>query len=144
MFSSSSAWRAGAWSLCRRESVVRAILSAAAGDPGRVYHLGEAEPMLLDDLIAALCEAGEVRARVVRLPPTLVSGAGAVGSVLQKLGWRRLALTADKSRELLAKHWTARTSDSLEALGLQAVMPWTTGAAMSWAWYRNRGWLRSS
>jgi nucleoside-diphosphate-sugar epimerase len=124
--------------------VVRAILSAAAGDPGRVYHLGEAEPMLLDDLIAALCEAGEVRARVVRLPPTLVSGAGAVGSVLQKLGWRRLALTADKSRELLAKHWTARTSDSLEALGLQAVMPWTTGAAMSWAWYRNRGWLRSS
>jgi len=92
--------------------------------------------------IATLCEAGGVEARVLRVPPALVSGAGAVGSVLQRLGWRRLALTADKTRELLARHWSARTVESMHALGVDGVMPFGEGAATAWTWYRDRGWLR--
>jgi nucleoside-diphosphate-sugar epimerase len=122
--------------------VVRSILAAAVGDPGRIYHLGESEPMKLDDLIATLCEAGGVEARVLRVPPAVVSGVGAVGSVLQRLGWRRLALTADKTRELLARHWSARTVESMHTLGVDGVMPFGEGAATAWAWYRDRGWLR--
>jgi nucleoside-diphosphate-sugar epimerase len=122
--------------------VVRSILAAAVGDPGRIYHLGEPEPMKLEELIATLCEAGGVEARVLRVPPALVSGAGAVGSVLQRLGWRRLALTADKTRELLARHWSARTVESMHALGVDGVMPFGEGTATAWAWYRDRGWLR--
>ena len=79
---------------------------------------------------------------MVRLPPSLVSAAGAIGSALQKLGWRRLALTSDKSRELLARHWTARTTDSLQSLGIRASMPFHEGAEETWDWYRNQGWLR--
>jgi hypothetical protein len=78
---------------------------------------------------------------VVRVPPALVSGAGAIGSALQRLGWRRLALTSDKSRELLARHWTARTSDSLETLAIESPLAFHEGAKTTWDWYRNQGWL---
>jgi nucleoside-diphosphate-sugar epimerase len=122
--------------------VVRSILAAAGVDTGGLFHLGGPRPLRLDDLISKLCDAGGVRARVVRVPPLLVSGAGAIGSALQKLGWRRLALTADKSRELLARHWTARTADSLETLGIEASKPFRKGAETTWLWYRNQGWLR--
>ena len=122
--------------------VVRSILAATAAEANCLFHLGEPDPLLLDDLIAKLCDAGGVRARVVRVPPALVSGAGAIGSALQRLGLRRLALTSDKSRELLARHWTARTADSLEALGISASTPFHEGAAEAWLWYRNQGWLR--
>ena len=121
--------------------VVRAVIAAAVAAPRTLYHVGDPEPLRLGDLISALCGAGGVRARVVRLPPALVSGAGLVGSALQRLGWRRLALTADKSRELLARHWTSRTADSIRALGVRDVMPFSPGAASTWSWYRSRGWL---
>ena len=131
--------------MCIRDrvgDVVRAILAATAAETGKIFHLGEPDPVLLDDLIWKLCDAGGVRARVVRLPPPLVSGAGAIGSALQKLGMRRLALTSDKSRELLARHWTARTAESLEALGIRNSKPFRDGAAEAWDWYRNQGWLK--
>jgi nucleoside-diphosphate-sugar epimerase len=122
--------------------VVRSILAAAAGRPGRVFHLGGPEPMLLETLISELCSAGGVRCRLIRIPPFVVSGAGAVGSALHRVGWRRFALTGDKARELLARHWTARTADSLLALGVDHHTGFRDGAACSWAWYRDRGWLR--
>jgi nucleoside-diphosphate-sugar epimerase len=122
--------------------VVRSIVAAAVGSPGRVYHLGDPHPLRLDNLISTLCDGGGVRARMVKLPPSLVSGAGAIGSALQKMGWRRIALTSDKTRELLAKHWTAQTADSLETLGITASTPWSDGVVTAWEWYRNRGWLK--
>lgn len=122
--------------------VVRAIFAAAAAGSGGIHHLGEPEPLLLQNLISDLCDAGEVRARVVLVPPFFVSGAGAVGSGLQKLGLRRIALTSDKSRELLARHWTARTAGSLETLGIKSYTRFSDGAAETWKWYRNQGWLR--
>lgn len=122
--------------------VVRSILAAATAEAGSVFHLGEPEALRLDDLISQLCDAGGVKARMVRLPPALVSGAGAIGSALRRLGWRRLALTSDKSRELLARHWTARTADSLKALAIKSSMPFHEGAKTTWDWYRNQGWLR--
>jgi nucleoside-diphosphate-sugar epimerase len=122
--------------------VVRSTVAAAAGESQRLYHLGSAEPVRLDRLIETLCDAGQVRARVVHLPPPLVTGAGAIGTALQRFGWRRFALTLDKSRELLARHWTSRTADSLQALGVRETTQWEQGAKMTWSWYRERGWLR--
>lgn len=123
--------------------VVRSIVAAACCPAGgTTYHLGETTPVTLDALIATLCAAGDVRAKIVRLPPAMVSGAGMVGSALQRLGWKRLPLTSDKTRELLARHWTARTSDSLEALGVGGVMSFGDGARSTWSWYRQSGWLR--
>ena len=122
--------------------VVRAILAAAAGGAtGAVAHLGEPAPRELRAMIRELAAAGGVRARTVALPAVLVRIAGAAGDALQRLGWRDVALTSDKANELLARHWSARTFDSYRCLALDGFVPFGTGIAATWAWYRERGWL---
>lgn len=122
--------------------VVRALLAAGSGDHcGRVLHVGDPQPMTMGALVAALAGAGGVRARVVAVPAALLRGAGLVGDLLQRLGARRLALTSDKAGELLARHWTARTEESMRRLGVAGSVPFPAGAAATWSWYRAHGWL---
>ncbi len=121
--------------------VVRSVLAAAVGEPGKLFHLGDPEPILMDALISQLCGAGGVAPKTVRVPPFVVVSAGAFGSAMHRFGWHRLPLTADKARELLASHWTARTGESLRALGVDQYTSFPDGAAQCWAWYRDRGWL---
>ncbi len=122
--------------------VVRAILAAAAdGTVGGVLHLGEPEPCEMRRLIALLADAGAVRARIVPLPPVLLRAAGLGGDLLQRLGFRDVAVTRDKARELLARHWSAQTAGSLRALGAVGFVPFPDGARATWAWYRQHGWL---
>ena len=123
--------------------VVRSILAAAVtAPPHGVFHLGEPKPMLLGRLVAVLAEQGGVKARVVRVPQALVTSVGAAGSLFHLLTRRRSALTLDKTRELLARHWTAQTSDSLSRLGLSAGIPFADGVKLTWEWYRDRGWIQ--
>ncbi|MDX2435988.1 MAG: NAD-dependent epimerase/dehydratase family protein [Acidobacteriota bacterium] len=122
--------------------VVRSIVAAAVGESEKVFHLGEPVPMLMDTLISQLCGAGGVGCRLVRIPPFVVSSAGAIGSALHRVGWHRLPLTADKARELLARHWTARTVESSRDLGIDQFTGFPEGAARCWEWYREQDWLR--
>jgi nucleoside-diphosphate-sugar epimerase len=122
--------------------VVRTLLAAGSGDVlGRVLHVGDPGPLTMRALIAELAAAGGVRARVVEVPAGLLRVAGRVGDLLQRLGARGVALTSDKAGELLARHWTARTEESLRRLGVTGSVPFALGAAATWAWYRERGWL---
>ena len=122
--------------------VVRAILAAAAGAATRrVVHVGEPDPRELRAMISELAAAGGVRARTLALPAALVRIAGAAGDVLQRLGFRNVALTGDKAGELLARHWSARTASSYELLRLDGFVPFSDGVAATWTWYRQRGWL---
>ncbi len=124
--------------------VVRAVLAAAGGrgEAGRTCHLGEPEPYRMQAMVRLLAEAGGVRARVLPLPGAVLTAAGLVGSGLHLLGLHRVPMTRDKARELLARHWTLRTRDSLEALGLHDWTEFFDGARVTWAWYRREGWLR--
>jgi len=130
-------WITVAWA----GDVVRAVIAAAAARPRRVFHLGEFDPMLLETLISNLRDAGDVHCRILHIPPFAVTGAGAIGSALHRVGWHRLPLTGDKARELLARHWTARTADSILELGIDRLTGFADGAARSWVWYRGQGWL---
>jgi nucleoside-diphosphate-sugar epimerase len=130
-------WLTVAWA----GDVVRSIISTAVGEAGGVFHLGQADPILLDSLIGDLCRAGGVSSRVIRVPAFAVGAAGAVGGALQRCGWRRLPLTSDKARELLARHWTSRTAESMRALGIERGMNFREGAVLCWSWYRARGWV---
>jgi nucleoside-diphosphate-sugar epimerase len=121
--------------------VVRAVFAAAVAQADSVYHVGEAAPLRLEDLVGQLCRAGGVAARVLHVPQGVVTAAGAVGSALQRLGLRRIPITADKSRELLARHWTSRTEESMAALGVGETTDFSDGAEIAWSWYRARGWL---
>lgn len=122
--------------------VVRAVLAAASGRAeGRVLHLGEPEPLRLAEMVRTIAAAGEVRARVLPLPAGLVRVVGGFGNILQRIGFRDIAMTSDKAREMVARHWSARSASSLAALGLDGVVPFARGAAASWRWYRANGWL---
>jgi nucleoside-diphosphate-sugar epimerase len=122
--------------------VVRALLAAGSGNIwGRVLHVGDPRPMTMRALIATLAAAGGVRARAVALPAALLRGGGLVGDLLQRLGARRVALTSDKAGELLARHWTARTEESMRLLGVPGSVPFGVAATATWAWYREHGWL---
>jgi nucleoside-diphosphate-sugar epimerase len=121
--------------------VVRAILAATVAAPGRCFHTGEPRPYQFQELLQLIAETGKVRARSLPVPGLLIRAAGAGGSLLHLLGMRRLTLTWDKTREILARHWTARTEDSLAALAIGEQTDFKTGSAVTWAWYRSHGWL---
>lgn len=122
--------------------VVRGVLLAAAPSCDRqAVQLGHPEPLLMTDLVRRLSKAGSVRARMVRVPPGIVRLAGWGGDLLHVLGMRGVAMTSDKARELLARHWTMDTAGSLAMLGLDGAVPFEQGAASTWAWYRTAGWL---
>jgi nucleoside-diphosphate-sugar epimerase len=122
--------------------VVRAILATAAGAAtGAVLHVGDPTRYEIRELIRLIARSGGVRARVLPLPSALVRLAGVGGSVLHRFGVRRVALTGDKARELVARHWVAETPPSLAALGLDGCVPFAKGAEATWRWYRESGWL---
>jgi nucleoside-diphosphate-sugar epimerase len=121
--------------------VVRAVLAAASAKPSTVYHLGEPEPYRIDDLLRRLADAGGKRVRILRAPSVLVRILGAASGVMWRFGWRGAALTPDKARELLARHWTAKTRESLAALGIDRWVEFSAGASETWSWYRRHRWL---
>jgi len=122
--------------------VVRAVLASASGSgDGHVLHIGEPRPFELLRLVRRLAEVGGVRARTVPVPVPLLRAAGLVGDVLQFAGLRGVAITSDKTRELIARHWTAQTEGSLALLGLGGWVAFDAGAAHAWEWYRREGWL---
>jgi nucleoside-diphosphate-sugar epimerase len=123
--------------------VVRAVIAAAANcEAGGLYHLGEPSPQRIERMLATLAEAGGYRLTIVPVPAPVMIGAGALGSGLQRLGWRRLPLTLDKARELLARHWTADSASSLAALGVGEGTRFVDGASATWQWYRMKRWVR--
>ena len=122
--------------------VVRSVLAAAVGHGERIYHIGEPSPLTMDGLVATLCGSGRVKARLVRLPEAVVRGVGLLGSAMQRFGLRAVPLNRDKARELVARHWTAATTESMTELDLLPATGFADGTAISWSWYRDRGWLR--
>ena len=122
--------------------VVRGILAAASLAPsGQILHLGPPQPLLMTDMVRRLAAAGGLRARAVGVPGVVLRVMGRVGDCLHLLGVHGVALTSDKVRELRARHWTLETGSSLRLLGLTGAVDFDEGAAATWAWYRQQGWL---
>jgi len=122
--------------------VVRAVLAALAGaGDRRTVHLGAPAPGSLRGMLEIIAETGGLTIRALPLPALAVRAVALGGDVLHLLGVRRVTLTSDKARELLARHWVARTEDSLRALGLAGTVPLRDGFAATWAWYRDAGWV---
>jgi nucleoside-diphosphate-sugar epimerase len=121
--------------------VVRAVLASAMVDPGQVLHPGEPEPYRMCDLIRTLADSGGVRVRILPVPAALVRLVGLAGGALRRAGVVGEALTLDKAREILARHWTAATRRSLQELGIADWTDFATGSRNTWGWYRGQQWL---
>jgi len=120
--------------------VVRGLLASACGRE-RIVHLGSPEPRRLDDLVRDVGRAGGRHPRVVAVPGAVVRLAGVMGALARALGGARVPMTRDKAVELLARHWTLETADSLAALGLDSQADLSGALRTTWSWYRTVGWL---
>lgn len=124
--------------------VVRAVLAVAAvGEGSKTYHVGGLQGMSMDSLLREIAKAGEVRARLIHIPPWVFRAAGAGASGLRLMGLRRIPLSRDKAEEILARHWVLETKSSMECLGLEDPLSFDIGARMTWAWCRKLGLLPS-
>jgi nucleoside-diphosphate-sugar epimerase len=119
-----------------------AAAGARGSASGRVLHLGEERPYRLRALARLIGGAAGRRVRIVSVPAWALAAAGVAGSLLQRMGFRGVALTRDKAREMTARHWTCRTVDSLAVLGVGSTTSFPEGAAATWDWYRRRAWVR--
>ena len=61
------------------------------------------------------------------MPPVLARVTGWAATFCSSSGCARVTLTTDKVRELVARHWSARTEESLPALGLDGFVPFAVG-----------------
>jgi len=67
---------------------------------------------------------------------------GAAAGLLRRSGVVDTALTRDKARELVARHWTLRTADSLRSLGVDEPIALPGRRALDLGLYAARAWLR--
>ena len=85
--------------------VVTAVIAAAGAAPGRVYHLGEASPYTMEEMLTLIAEGGGVRARVVRIPAWVLRTAGAGASHPSRAPLRHLEVPVfDEPVEVMAGH----------------------------------------
>jgi nucleoside-diphosphate-sugar epimerase len=82
-----------------------------------------------------------VRARAVRLPPSVVRGAAAVAEVVTMITGRRLPLNRKLAAQVLAPGWVCDPAKARERLGFEARTPLAESIARAVAWYRARNWL---
>ena len=124
--------------------VVRAVIAVAAvGRHRGTYHVGATEGMAMDAMLRDIASVGDVKARLVHIPPWVLKAAGAGASVLRMVGMPQIPLSRDKAAEILARHWVLETRTSKDLLDLPDPLPFDAGARMTWRWYRNAGWLPS-
>ena len=97
-------------------TVKQAILIAAIFEfAGAFIAGGSVTKTIRKGIIDPSAITGSPELLVYGMLAALLAAAGAAGSLMQRIGFRDIALTRDKVRELTAGNWTSRTVDSLAA-----------------------------
>lgn len=116
----------------------------AAGPSGRVQAIADERPAgygWREILAAGAAAVGNRRPRFVRIPASLLKGAGWLGGTAGRLAGKPAMVSSGKVRELLHEDWGLspdelwRDPERLPAHRLE------TGFAGTAAWYRQAGWL---
>lgn len=120
-------------------------LIAAATTPGAAgtYHVAEDRSYAWEEVARLIGRAvGRPGASVIRVPPTLVRLAAALGEAAAGTMGRTTIFNRDKARELLAPGWLCETERARRDLGFIASIPLSEGLTETATWYREHGWLR--
>jgi nucleoside-diphosphate-sugar epimerase len=118
-------------------------IARAAGRPdlaGRTGFLSDPDPIRIRDLAAILARLPERRARLLRVPTSLIRAAGAVETLREALTGVSRPFNSDKAREILAGDWVCAPVLQ-ENLDLPPPSPLEDGLRETWNWYRQAGWL---
>ncbi len=112
------------------------------GSGGRAYCIAEERAYSLTEFRQALLRSGGVQARVVRVPRFAAAGFALAAELAGRLRGRPTIMNRQKVHEAAQPGWTCDTGPASRDLGFRAALPLEQGLAMTWAWYRQQGWLR--
>lgn len=120
------------------EMLVRA---GTAGNARGIYHVAEPRAYAWATVARLIASAVGRRARVVRVPTSVIRSAAALSEWGAGAAGRATIFNRDKARELLAPGWLCETDAAIRQLGFTPRIPLEQGLAETAAWYRDRGWL---
>ena len=119
-------------------------LESLATHPGAVGHaffLASAELTSIEGLQHEVARALGVKARVVRIPPALLRGAGSLADVASRVLGRHLPLNRKLAEQVLAPGWVCDPGKARRVLGFEARVGLAESLRRSAEWYREAGWI---
>ena len=117
------------------------LLATHPGAVGHAFFLASPELTSIEGLQLEVARALGVRARVLRIPPPLLRGAGSLADLASRVLDRHLPLNRKLAEQVLAPGWVCDTGKARRLLGFEARVGLAESIHRSARWYREVGWL---
>ena len=117
------------------------LLATHPGAVGQAFFLASPERTSIEGLQLEVARALGVRARIVRIPPPLLRGAGSLADLASRVLGRHLPLNRKLAEQVLAPGWVCDTGKARQVLGFEARVGLAESIQRSADWYREVGWI---
>ena len=117
------------------------LLATHPGAVGQAFFLASPERTSVEGLQHEVARALGVRARVLRIPPALLRGAGSLADLASRILDRNLPFNRKLAEQALAPGWVCDTDKARSVLGFEARIGLAESIDRSARWYREVGWL---
>jgi len=117
------------------------LLATHPGAVGQAFFLASPERTSVEGLQHEVARALGVRARVLRIPPALLRGAGSLADLASRVLGRHLPLNRKLAEQVLAPGWVCDTGKARQVLGFEARVGLSESIQRSADWYREVGWI---
>ena len=117
------------------------LLATHPGAVGQAFFLASPERTSIEGLQLEVARALGVRARIVRIPPPLLRGAGSLADLASRVLGRHLPLNRKLAEQVLAPGWVCDTGKARQVLGFEARVGLSESIQRSADWYREVGWI---
>lgn len=121
------------------EGIYQALMAETKS--GEVYFIAENRAYTMKELIEILQKAIGVKGFPLYLPAPLFKAIALVSGILFKIVGATPMLTLEKAGELLAS-WELSTDKAKNDFGFVSSISFDRGAAQTYKWYREKGWLK--
>ncbi|MBK7141915.1 MAG: SDR family NAD(P)-dependent oxidoreductase [bacterium] len=107
---------------------------------GSIYHLAEKQAYTIKDLVDQMKDAVGKKAMTISVSGSLFRRIAAISERGARLVGATPMLTVEKCNELLDS-WEVDVRKAKEDLGFESTIPFAQGAAETYSWYKEHGWL---
>jgi nucleoside-diphosphate-sugar epimerase len=108
---------------------------------GSIYFVAEDRIHSMTGFQKALQESGGVIAKVIKVPVWTGYLIGLISEAAGLLSGRASIINRQKVREAAQQYWTCDLEKIQADLGFRATTSLEQGLALTWKWYREKGWI---
>jgi nucleoside-diphosphate-sugar epimerase len=125
------------------DDCVRAIVAAAESPAavGRGYFICDGVPVTWGEFQEAIVAASGRRVRTLELPEFLVDVAAFGGELATRFDGKPRLFNRQKAKMGAQAAWTCQHDAARDDFGYRPEVPMREGVRLSFAWYRDNGWL---